>query len=380
MDAISKLPNRTVTLYACFQSKTDTKFFVYVPFTVTIAVKPEVTFGDKIKAYWYPTTESTVAKRDTVRMNVPRPTTDGKTVKDYSKDLDDNFEGNVVKVAKTSATQNQYYDLATLGTAYSYEFAAVQPEIADPNQNNVKYQLVRGTDHTKLYVGAADVAGNLVASIAADGTLTYATTDSAKKLLNLYGHLVPKHFANVEIVATYDDCALALGTENFKVRFLRPVDVLDGDQAKFIDAQANGSSIVLGDLFDLKDWREEALIVKNAGSYVSAVENGVSLYPYYEFSTIKVDIANAECDLTGTRKKVSEVTNKLELSVTGEGVQNNVVNIENVAALNTTKIVYKNNEGNVQKFTLWIPVEITYYWGTLKAVAKCEVESTKANQ
>ena len=84
--------------------------------------------------------------------------------------------------------------------------------------------------------------------------------------------------------------------------------------------------------------------------------------------------------MTGTRKKVSEVTNKLELSVTGEGVQNNVVNIENVAALNTTKIVYKNNEGNVQKFTLWIPVEITYYWGTLKAVAKCEVESTKANQ
>ena len=45
--------------------------------------------------------------------------------------------------------------------------------------------------------------------------------------------------------------------------------------------------------------------------------------------------------------------------------------------VNTTRIVYKNNEGN---FTLWIPVEITYYWGTLKAVAKCDVESTKANQ
>ena len=48
--------------------------------------------------------------------------------------------------------------------------------------------------------------------------------------------------------------------------------------------------------------------------------------------------------------------------------------------VNTTKIVYKNNEGNVQKFTLWIPMEITYYGGTLKAVAKCDVESTKANQ
>lgn len=56
----------------------------------------------------------------------------------------------------------------------------------------------------------------------------------------------------------------------------------------------------------------------------------------------------------------------------------NIVNIAEVAALNTTRIVYKNNEGNVQKFTLWIPVEITYYWGTLKAVAKCDVEFNKS--
>ena len=86
--------------------------------------------------------------------------------------------------------------------------------------------------------------------------------------------------------------------------------------------------------------------------------------------------------MTGTVKKVSEVTDKLKLYVTENGVENatNTVSIANVGTLNTTKIVYKNNEGNVQKFTLWIPVEITYYWGTLKAVAKCDVESTKANQ
>lgn len=59
---------------------------------MTIAKQPEVTFGDKIKAYWYPTTEPTVAKRDTVRMNVPRPTTNDKAVEDYSKDLDDNLK------------------------------------------------------------------------------------------------------------------------------------------------------------------------------------------------------------------------------------------------------------------------------------------------
>ena len=42
--------------------------------------------------------------------------------------------------------------------------------------------------------------------------------------------------------------------------------------------------------------------------------------------------------------------------------------------VNTTRIVYKNNEGN---FTLWIPVEITYYWGTLKAVPSVMLNQQK---
>ena len=373
MDAVYNETGHAVTLYACFQSKVDKDHnLVYIGLTTTVLDKPEVTFGKKIKEYWYPGDQSEVAKRDTVRMNVPRPTTAGITNRDvfeYAKDLDDNFKGNAVVITPTTAAQNASYDLAKLGTKYHYEFAKEQPKIG-------QYQLSRhATDPTKLVMGGA-----IIAQIASDGTLDYTHDKIAEEILNMYDHNTPLCYANVEVVATYDDCDLALGKDAFKVRFLRPVDILPGDNAKFVDAQANGSSVVLGDLFKLQDWRDKMLIAGTSGNYKSAVENGCNLYDYYWFDQIKIDIENAECNLTGSWEVVKNVTNKLQLYVEGYTPNTSVtLSMNDVKMLNTTKITYKNNEGNVQKFNLRIPVEITYSWGTLKGVIEATVDSTIAN-
>lgn len=375
MDAVYNETGHTVTLYACFQSRVDKDHnLVYIGLTTTVLDKPEVTFGEKIKEYWYPGNQAEVAKRDTVRMNVPRPTSDGiktKEVLEYIKDLDDNFKGNKVVITPTAASQNEYYDLAKLGTKYHYEFAKEQPKIGE-------YQLACDEiDPTKLVVSGTTT---VIAQISDDGTLEYENNLTAQAILNIYGHNNPLCYANVEIAATYDDCDLALGKDAFKVRFLRPVDILPGDNAKFVDAQANGSSVTLGDLFKLQDWRDKLLITKNNGTYASAEENGCKLYDYYLFETIKIDIANAECNLTGKWEAVQDVTNKLQLYVEGyEPNTSATLDIKDVAALNTAKITYKNNEGNVQKFNLRIPVEIKYSWGTLKGVIEATVDSTIAN-
>lgn len=375
MDAVYNETGHTVTLYACFQSKVDKDHnLVYIGLTTTVLDKPEVTFGEKIKEYWYPGDQAEVAKRDTVRMNVPRPTSEGITKKEvllYAKDLDDNFKGNKVVITPTAASQNEYYDLAKLGTKYHYEFAKEQPKIGE-------YQLACDEiNPTKLVVSGTTT---VIAQISADGTLKYENNLTAQAILNIYGHNNPLCYANVEIAATYDDCDLALGKDAFKVRFLRPVDILPGDNAKFVDAQANGSSVTLGDLFKLQDWRDKLLITKNNGTYASAEENGCKLYDYYLFETIKIDIANAECNLTGKWEAVQDVTNKLQLYVEGsEPNTSATLDIKDVAALNTAKITYKNNEGNVQKFNLRIPVEIKYSWGTLKGVIEATVDSTIAN-
>lgn len=375
MDAVYNETGHTVTLYACFQSKVDKDHnLVYIGLTTTVLDKPEVTFGEKIKEYWYPGDQAEVAKRDTVRMNVPRPTSEGITKKEvllYAKDLDDNFKGNKVVITPTAASQNEYYDLAKLGTKYHYEFAKEQPKIGE-------YQLACDEiNPTKLVVSGTTT---VIAQISADGTLKYEDNLTAQAILNIYGHNNPLCYANVEIAATYDDCDLALGKDAFKVRFLRPVDILPGDNAKFVDAQANGSSVTLGDLFKLQDWRDKLLITKNNGTYASAEENGCKLYDYYLFETIKIDIANAECNLTGKWEAVQDVTNKLQLYVEGSKPNTSAtLDIKDVAALNTAKITYKNNEGNVQKFNLRIPVEIKYSWGTLKGVIEATVDSTIAN-
>lgn len=374
MDAVYNETGHTVTLYACFESNVDKDHnLVYIGLTTTVLDKPEVTFGEKTKKYWYPSDQAEVAKRDTVRMNVPRPTNGGiknRDVFEYAKDLDDNFKGNVVVMTPTSAAQNASYDLAQLGTKYHYEFAKEQPKIG-------QYQLSRhATDPTRLVMGGA-----IIAQIAPDGTLVYTHDRIAEEILNMYDHNTPLCYANVEIVATYDDCDLALGKDAFKVRFLRPVDILPNEKTKgFIDAQANGSSICLGDLFTLQDWRDQMLIAGTSGNYRSAVENGCNLYDYYWFDQIKIDIENAECNLTGSWEAVKDVTNKLQLYVDGYTPNTSVtLPMNDVKMLNTTKITYKNNEGNVQKFKLRIPVEIKYSWGTLKATIEVPVNSTIAN-
>ena len=383
MTAIAGQTGRTITLYALYESVTDGGFnHVYIGMTATIYETPEVTFGDKIERYWYPTTQADVALRDTVRMNVPRPTSDGVLgwdILNYFKDMDDNFVGNVVKMYPTNATQNQYYNLGTLGTAYKYVFAANQPILTSP-YDGATYRLTATTTATNSVLYAN---GQRIATLDPNGTLDYDDGSAmAKEVLNLFDHADPSLFANVEIQATYDDCEIALGKEAFKVRFLRPIDILDNDKAKFVDAQANGSEIAFGRLFNIEDWRDIAVLTNGTAN----IDNGVDLYAYYHFMNMTIRLDKAESTLTGKWASLQSVTDRLELYVEEissgtiyPALSSTTFNIGTVAALNDYKLVYKNNEGNVQKFELRIPVEIEYAWGTLKTDLYIDVESTIAN-
>ena len=382
-DLVYAQTGHTKTIYLKFVDNANENSQVYLGLTVIVADKPEVEWGTKIQQYWYPENEA-LADRDTVRMNVPRPTTAGISSQDvlnYVKDLDDNFVGNKIDYTLTSAAQNTYYSLTgnMAPVVYAYYFAANQPSVVTSAGT---IHLTVNTARTQLMDGA-----NVIAEIdPTTGVVTYQQNARAKELLNLFGHADAKPdqlFAEVSVEATYGSCKLALDQRDFNVRFLRPVDVLDNDYGKFIDAQANGSTVKLGDLFDLQDWRDMPLIDRSStGVYSSHQENGVSLYDYYLFDNIFVDLANAECDLTGSREKLTDVTRALELDVidgSNNVVSTNIVNISNINNLNTYQIRYMNNGGNVQDFNLWIPVEITYSWGTVKAWAHCTVESTMAN-
>ena len=376
---------REFTLYAKFISNKDGGInYVYVGMTIKVVEAPEVKFVERVDRYWYP---ESLAKedRDTVRMNVPRPTNPGipsRDIDNYYKDLDEYYVGNQVQIELTDAPQNVWYNLATLGTNYYFRFAEDQDNLVGPAGET--YILSTNPTGSILYAN-----GDVIAEInPATGVLDYNDNATAKEVLNLWGHAYPNTYATyakVTLVATYDDCDLPLGDETFNVRFLRPLDILPGNDANFIDAQANGSTVILGDLFGLSDWRDQVLIVGTSGSYTSNVENGCPLYDYYHIESMNVLLDEVTCNLNGSWAKLSQVAPAVELSVfdarNGNRYTSGVatVNISGVSELNTSSITYRNNEANVRDFEMIIPVEIEYAWGTLKGQIK-DVDATMANE
>lgn len=372
--------NREFTLYAKFISNKDGGInYVYVGMTIKVVEAPEVKFVERIDRYWYP---ESLAKeeRDTVRMNVPRPTNAGIgswEVLDYFKDIDEYYVGNRVQIELTDAPQNVWYNLTTLGTNYYFRFAATQDNLVGPAGET--YILSTNPTGSILYAN-----GTAIAEInPATGVLDYQDNATAKEVLNLWGHAYPNTYAKVTLVATYDDCDLPLGDETFNVRFLRPLDITPGNDANFIDAQANGSEVFLGDLFGLVDWRDQAVIVGSLGTYTSAMENGCPLYDYYHIGEMRVLLDDVTCNLNGNPDDLlSVVAPSVDLSVNGGTISGGVAyfNIANANDLNNFSIVYRNNEANVRDFDMIIPVEIEYAWGTLKGEIKAHVDATMANE
>lgn len=378
---IAAATNREFTLYAKFISNKDGGInYVYVGMTIKLVEAPEVKFVERIDRYWYPESKANKEERDTVRMNVPRPTNAGIgswEVLDYFKDIDEYYVGNRVQIELTDAPQNVWYNLTTLGTNYYFRFAATQDNLVGPAGET--YILSTNSAGSILYAN-----GTAIAEInPATGVLDYQNNATAKEVLNLWGHAYPNTYAKVTLVATYDDCDLPLGDETFNVRFLRPLDITPGNDANFIDAQANGSEVFLGDLFGLVDWRDQAVIVGSLGTYTSAMENGCPLYDYYHIAEMRVLLDDVTCNLNGNPDDLlSVVAPSVDLSVNGGTISGGVAyfNIANANDLNNFSIVYRNNEANVRDFDMIIPVEIEYAWGTLKGEIKAHVDATMANE
>ena len=85
----------------------------------------------------------------------------------------------------------------------------------------------------------------------------------------------------------------------------------------YLDAEANGSSVLLGNLFKANDWRDKPVIVYNDKDkvYEAAKENNVNLYEYYGISAITLDIDNATCDVNviGEQKPINKDVIKLTI-------------------------------------------------------------------
>ena len=341
----------TYVRYALKADKTAANKYVYVKLTWTpsaINLKPSTTFGNenKIKSYWY-AANSAVAGTG------------------Y-----DDVHGNVEVVGTKDANDEYVFDLKNALVGNKLSVNPLTAPYADLNQElKLTFGFVTGKglfaseDGKQVY--AEKELTNVVASLdPVTGIVTYAQNETAKKLLNAYGHKDLKNTVTAIVAVKATICGnidVPVASNEFNVKFLRPINVEEAT-ASFEDAETAGSTANIKLTFT--DWRDH--------NFTDAkVTKGKDYFEYYGVQEIAVDIDNATTDLNGnSSQKLKDLTDKVKFTFSAPTA---------ISANNYGNLKYENNGLTVGQFHVYFPATITYHWGTIKTTITATVGKTQSN-
>ena len=341
----------TYVRYALKADKTAANKYVYVKLTWTpsaINLKPSTTFGNenKIKSYWY-AANSAVAGTG------------------Y-----DEVHGNVEVVGTKDANDEYVFDLKNALVGNKLSVNPLTAPYADLNNElKLTFGFVTGKglfaseDGTKVY--AEKELTNVVASLdPVTGIVTYAQNETAKKLLNAYGHKDLKNTVTAIVAVKATICGnidVPVASNEFNVKFLRPINVEEAT-ASFEDAETAGSTANIKLTFT--DWRDHNFTD-------TKVTKGLDYFKYYGVTEIAVDIDNATTDLNGnSSQKLKDLTDKVKFTFSAPAA---------ISANNYGNLKYENNGLTVGQFHVYFPATITYDWGTIKTTITATVGKTQSN-
>jgi prefoldin subunit 5 len=253
--------------------------------------------------------------------------------------------------------------------------------------------------------------------------LKYYDGDVAKQLLNLWSYTETDEakmlYANILAKNTYGSCNIGLPDGNFHVRFIRPLDVNFSAQDVAEESAVDGNNVELAKFISgIIDWNKQSVIVKEmvakdpkkpndltwTGYYIENVIKTVNMYKYYQFSKLRINLGKVErnnwnpanpnewasladktpgaklqlgtVDLTVDEK--DRVFTPTTLTPTTDA-QGNIIyemDITDFADLKGAVLNYRNDEAFIGSFTMRIPVELDYAWGTLTAYLVINVKDT----
>ena len=341
----------TYVRYALKKDKTAANKYVYVKLTWTpsaINLKPSTTFGNenKIKSYWYAANSAVAGTGyDEVHGNVEVVGTEGAN-DEYVFDLKNALVGNKLSVNPLTAPY------ADLNQELKLTFGFVTGK-----------GLFASEDGTKVY--AEKELTNVVASLdPVTGIVTYAKNETAKKLLNAYGHKDLKNTVTAIVAVKATICGnidVPVASNEFNVKFLRPINVEEAT-ASFEDAETAGSTADIKLTFT--DWRDHNFTD-------TKVTKGLDYFKYYGVKEIAVDTENATTDLNGNSSQtLKELTDKVKFKFSAPST---------ISANNYGNLKYENNGLTVGQFHVYFPATITYDWGTIKTTITATVGKTQSN-
>ena len=341
----------TYVRYALKDGQTAANKYVYVKLTWTpsaINLKPATTFGNenKIKSYWYAANSAVAGTGyDEVHGNVEVVGTEGAN-DEYVFDLKNALVGNKLSVNLLTAPY------ADLNNELKLTFGFVTGK-----------GLFASEDGTKVY--AEKELTHEVASLdPVNGIVTYANNETAKKLLNAYGHKDLKNTVTAIVAVKATICGnidVPVASNEFNVKFLRPINVEEAT-ASFEDAETAGSTANIKLTFT--DWRDHNFTD-------TKVTKGLDYFKYYGVKEIAVDIENATTDLNGnSSQKLKDLTDKVKFTFSAPAA---------ISANNYGNLKYENNGLTVGQFHVYFPATITYDWGTIKTTITATVGKTQSN-
>lgn len=242
----------------------------------------------------------------------------------------------------------------------------------------------------------------------ATGEVKLVKNDATKAVLNAVGYkkgiepLYEQFHAHIG-VATANSCGVVEKTteDKFYASWHRPINIFKSVKPA-VDANTNGNDIKVFDCIKMYDWRGW----KTAETEADCVANQSNMWgdnywfwAYYGVSAISADLRydNVMLQFEGSDKwvKLSSVTNELALygkNADGSIVRDNVLTSTfNLASYNSSaynslvestlkaklgSIHYTNNGDVVKKFSVKVPVTITYVWGQIKTDVVINIDAT----
>lgn len=375
----------TVTIYVRYERKSNATAFssVYLPIKVTVtkAAAGALDDGSKIEKWWY-AQDGNGAGKASVRINVTEPQS-GKTITSvdnyaFGRDLAALFTNSKVVISgRNDVTATKFYLSSSNNSVKFGNFqmsvnsttvpAHDGKQVADNEANELANILMYNTgayNNTTLYANGTSVATLAGSKLAFD-----MSQEKTQQLINSDN----RTYANVSVAAS-NKCGQAVPITNreFRVYFLRPLNVAAATGAEFQDAQGGNASYAdVADLLTFSDWRG-----------VGFTGNNGWLYGYYEVKSVTLDSKNIETDLNGGFKNIDEIPGLSIKQVSNSDINITTPTVDNSANILTKvksclgKIEVRNSNNTTRDYRVKLPFTITYAWGQISVTVEATVKAT----
>ena len=369
---------KSITTIVKFAAKNSTSQDVYVIFNTGEIYTPTAAWEttNKISNYWAAANSALGSGFDEIHNNILSPDDAGTPAgagNVFENNILSTLVGNEVTTAVTMSGNTATGSFAEANLLYEYKFVIDNEYAKLIGQSGTEYTMTVDASGKVLsaYVNSpvdAQVVATLTTTAGSnvDGNyVTYVHGDYAHDLLNAVSHdvenLAKCVTASIGLYAKNGcDFQLPIANNVFDVKFLRPIDAEGAKEKTFVDAGDKANKLSVYDLVEFGDWRDVAW----KDSYVS----------YYGISAITADIADITTTLNG-----GELGKTLLSEVSGLVKFYQQSGATPVAGVDFGYLVYDNNGQVLDKFQIRVPLDITYYWGTLRTYVDITVDNTEGN-